>query len=153
MAKRCGRCVWLVAGAVILVVVAACGGDDASTEPPPLPSTSPASGASGTAARFPDVLEVEVNGDGDAFSFRVTLSSLYDTRTRYADGWRIKDADGNVYGEHTLLHSHEGEQPFTRTQSGVAIPPGVTSVIVEGRDIVSGYGGATVTTSLPGRAG
>ena len=117
--------------------------------------SSPAPVASEPTAgeEFPDVLDVEVEADGDTFSFRVTLSSPYDMPTRYADGWRIMDAAGTVFGEHTLLHSHEGEQPFTRTQSRVTIPTGVTSVIVEGRDIVSGYGGATVSVALPGRAG
>ncbi len=49
--------------------------------------------------------------------------------------------DGTVYGEHELTHDHAGEQPFTRTQEGVAIPDGIDEVTIEGRDLVNGYGG------------
>ncbi len=41
------------------------------------------------------------------------------------------------------------EQPFTRTQSGVAIPDGVDEVVVEGRDLCNGYGGGTLTVPVP----
>ncbi|MFQ5427100.1 MAG: hypothetical protein ACE5EV_08470, partial [Gaiellales bacterium] len=100
---------------------------------------------------FPDIVDATVAAEGEAFDFRVTVSSPYDTPTRYADGWRVRDEEGTVFGEHTLAHSHENEQPFTRSQAGVAIPEGVTSVVVEGRDIESGYGGSTVSVALPGR--
>jgi hypothetical protein len=101
------------------------------------------------AQRFPDVLDVEVRRAGETYEFEVTMSSPYDTPERYADGWRVRGSDGTVYGEHELLHDHAAEQPFTRTQTGVAIPDGVTEVIVEGRDGRFGYGGQTVTVSLP----
>ncbi len=68
---------------------------------------------------------------------------------RYADGWRVLDPEGNVLGTHALLHDHAGEQPFTRTQRGLAIPEGVTQVTVEGRDQANGFGGATVTVDVP----
>lgn len=111
------------------------------------------SGASASAAgdqNFPDVVEVKAEQTGDGlFSFDVTMTSPYDTAKHYADGWRIRNADGTVYGEKTLDHDHASEQPFTRTQTDVKIPAGVTSVVVEGRDIDGGYGGATVTVELP----
>lgn len=68
---------------------------------------------------------------------------------RYADGWRVIAPDGTVLGEHTLLHDHAAEQPFTRTQSGVAIPTDVLTVTIEGRDLVNGYGGTTLTVDVP----
>jgi hypothetical protein len=103
-------------------------------------------------ALYPDVLDVEVtlNPDG-TFRFSVTLSSPYDTPQRYADAWRIKGADGTVYGVRELVHDHANEQPFTRSLDGVEIPAEVTTVIVEGRDQVSGWGGETVEVTLPGR--
>lgn len=99
--------------------------------------------------RYPDVVDVTVERTGDSFTFTVTISSPYDSPERYADGWRVKGTDGTVYGEHTLAHDHAAEQPFTRTQTGVRIPPDVREVIVEGRDQQYGYGGATKTVALP----
>jgi len=78
----------------------------------------------------------------------VTISSPYDTPQQYADGWRVLALDDAVLGEHTLLHDHANEQPFTRTQRGVIIPSDVLSVTIEGRDLVNGYGGSTVTVSV-----
>lgn len=97
---------------------------------------------------FPDVVGVEARREGETWTFEVTISSPYDSPERYADGWRIMAPDGTVYGEHELAHDHAGEQPFTRTQTGVRIPAGVPSVTVEGRDLKNGYGGATKTIDL-----
>jgi len=101
---------------------------------------------------YPDVVAVEVSTNPDGrFRFSVTLSSPYDTPERYADAWRVRDEDGTVYGVRELVHDHATEQPFTRSLDGVEIPPEVTSVVVEGRDQVSGWGGAVVIVNLPGR--
>jgi len=151
--------------------LAACGSNDdvgSSNElPDATPETAPSESAStndppGDAARddaeppvdaeelFPDVLAVEATPDGGgAWTFSVTLSSPYDSPERYADAWRVIGPDGAVYGERILAHDHAGEQPFTRSQSGIAIPGGVTEVVVEGRDQISGWGGATVTYTIP----
>jgi hypothetical protein len=95
------------------------------------------------------VIDVVVEEESvGVFMFTVTMSSPYDTPERYADGWRIVGPDGTVYGEHTLTHDHANEQPFTRTQSGVAIPAEVDEVTVEGRDLEHGYGGETVTVAV-----
>lgn len=149
----------LVAGCALLA--AACGGDDTADAPSATSVASSTDGSStaatgSTAAtdsaadRFPDVLSAEATYDDAAasWSFAVTLSSPYDTPERYADGWRVMDADGAVYGVHTLAHDHANEQPFTRRQSGVEIPDTVDEVIIEGRDQRNGFGGATVTVSL-----
>lgn len=100
--------------------------------------------------RFPDVLEVELRPAGErSYDVAVTISSPYDTPERYADGWRVLDADGNELGTHTLMHDHASEQPFTRVQRGLHIPAGVDEVIVEGRDQANGFGGATITVVVP----
>ena len=99
---------------------------------------------------FPDVVGVEATSEGDnRWTFAVTLSSPYDSPARYADSWRVMGPDGTVYGERFLTHHHAGEQPFTRTQSGIEIPADVLTVIVEGRDQVSGWGGTTLEYTLP----
>ena len=98
---------------------------------------------------FPDVLAAELTGNGNGFTISVTISSPYDTPERYADGWRVLTQDGAVLAEHTLGHDHASEQPFTRTSASFTIPADVTAVVVEGRDQANGYGGETVTVSVP----
>ncbi len=136
---------------VLLAVLAGCGGEPAATQAGPGSGASSSSGqAVDPSQEFPDILAAEVDrGPDGTYDFDVTVSSPYDTAERYADGWRVSGEDGEVYGEHKLTHDHAGEQPFTRTQSGVEIPQGVTSVVVEGRDQANGYGGDTVTVPLP----
>jgi len=120
------------------VVVAGCG-DDA--DPPRDPDA---------AARHPDVVAATATRAPDGtLTFEATLSSPYDSPERYADAWRIVGPDGEVYGVRELLHDHAGEQPFTRSLVGVVVPEGVTRVIVEGRDLRNGWGGATVEISVP----
>ena len=102
-----------------------------------------------SAELFPDVVGATATLDGDGtWTFSATLSSPYDSPERYADAWRVIGSDGTVYGVRELLHDHAGEQPFTRSQSGIEIPVGVEVVTVEGRDQVSGWGGATVEVAL-----
>jgi N-acetylmuramoyl-L-alanine amidase len=98
---------------------------------------------------YPDVVEVSVTGGDGEYRFDVTLSSPYDTPGRYADAWRVVGEDGVVYGVRELTHDHASEQPFTRSLEGVQIPDSVRSVLVEGRDQVYGWGGATVSVTLP----
>lgn len=100
---------------------------------------------------FPDVVAVDASAEGDnKWTFAVTLSSPYDSPSRYADSWRVRNLDGTVYGMRFLTHDHAAEQPFTRSQSGIEIPPDVLVVVVEGRDQISGWGGATLEYTLPG---
>ena len=85
--------------------------------------------------KLPDIVDVKVRAAGPGrFDFDVTVSSPYDTPARYADAFRVRNRDGTVYGERILLHDHQTEQPFTRDLTGVAIPAGVSGVVVEGRD-------------------
>lgn len=143
--------------ATLILLLAACGGDDSSDDDGRAQTATSEAGepddgdgdTAGSAQEFPDVVDVEVQQDGDTYSFAVTISSPYDTPERYADGWRVVGPDDTVYGEHTLTHDHAAEQPFTRTQSGVSIPGDVDEVTIEGRDLQNGFGGETVTVSLP----
>lgn len=101
---------------------------------------------------YPDIVDATLRPRSDTvFDVEVTVSSPYDTPQRYADGWRVLTQDGTELGSHTLLHDHAGEQPFTRVQAGLAIPEGVSTVVIEGRDLVNGYGGATLEVAVPGR--
>ena len=97
---------------------------------------------------FPDVLDASARDDGGTWTISATLSSPYDTPERYADAWRVVGPDGTVYGERILTHDHAGEQPFTRSQSGIEIPDDVDTVTIQGRDQQFGYGGETFTLQL-----
>jgi hypothetical protein len=130
-----------------------CGGDDgvggSDATSTTVSSTTVTTTGDTDEQRYPDVIDVEATASDDGtWSLAVTISSPYDTPERYADGWRVLGPDGEVYGEHRLTHDHAGEQPFTRTQRGVEIPPDVDHVTVEGRDQVYGYGGAAVVITL-----
>jgi hypothetical protein len=113
---------------------------------------APALGQAASQQKHPSVLAAKVTPrGGDRFDFDVTISSPYDTPQRYADGFRVVGAKGEVYGERKLLHDHADEQPFTRDLHGVAIPAGVRTVVVEARDQSYGYGGRKLEVALPGR--
>ena len=139
---------------VPLIALSACGTDEADNTSGGDSTTSSSSGESeesgSTAdAEFPDVIAAELSDEGDTYSLEVTMSSEYDTPERYADGWRVLDAEGNELATMELGHDHASEQPFTRSQSGLEIPVGVETVTVEGHDLVNGYGGATVDVDVP----
>jgi len=131
--------------------VAACGDDDAASGPTPSSEPAPAStsvGNGGDEQQFPDILDVVVTPQDDTFRFDVTVSSPYDTPERYADAWRIVAPDGTELGVRELTHDHAAEQPFTRSLADVVIPPDVTEVTAEGRALVNGWGGDTLTVTI-----
>jgi hypothetical protein len=102
--------------------------------------------------QFPDVLSAKVRATASGmFNFDVTISSPYDTPSRYADGFRVTTKEGEVLGERKLWHDHQSEQPFTRDLYLVKIPSNVKTVLVQARDQKYGYGGQVVEVGLPGR--
>jgi len=96
-----------------------------------------------------DVLKVEARSSGGGWSFDVTVAHADTGWEHYADAWRVVGPDGTVYGTRTLLHPHVGEQPFTRSLSGVEIPEILQVVTVEAHDSEHGWGGAAVEVALP----
>jgi hypothetical protein len=144
-------------GFALLSMLTACGGSSDTLggsdrpETQPTATTEATSTASSTAEEelYPDVIDVEVTSSPDGtWAFAVTIRSPYDSPDRYADAWRVLGPDGEEYGRRILTHDHAGEQPFTRSVSGVEIPDAVTEVTVQGRDLLSGWGGATVLVDL-----
>lgn len=102
--------------------------------------------------KFPDIIAVKITPKADnRFDFDVTMSSPYDSPSRYADAFRVLDPNGGVLGERILLHDHADEQPFTRELTNIRIAPEISRIIVEGRDQKSGYGGKKIEMTLPGR--
>lgn len=94
----------------------------------------------------------EANG---SWTFYVTVNHPDTGWEDYADGWDVVLPDGTVVKPdpnapftRLLLHPHVGEQPFTRSQSGIIIPGGLSQVIVRAHDLVDGFGGQEITIDL-----
>lgn len=95
------------------------------------------------------VKNVIVTKNGSGYTFDVTVSHGDTGWDDYVDAWRIRDTAGNVLGQRSLSHPHVNEQPFTRSLSGVKVPEGATSVIVEAHDTVTGWAPQGKTVQLP----
>jgi hypothetical protein len=102
-----------------------------------------------------DVTFVRATQTGDSWMFTVTVAHPDTGWEDYADGWDVVLPDGTVVKPdmgapftRLLLHPHENEQPFTRSQSGIVIPDDVTQVTVRAHDLVDGYGGQEITIDL-----
>jgi len=95
------------------------------------------------------VQSVKVSKANGAYTFNVTVLHNDSGWDDYADAWRIKDMDGKLLGERKLAHPHVNEQPFTRSLSGVKIPAGITSVVVEVSDTLGGWASKSKTVNLP----
>lgn len=96
-----------------------------------------------------------VQASDGRWTFHVTVRHPDNGWEDYADGWDIVLPDGSVVlpdpdspFTRLLLHPHENEQPFTRSQSGIAIPPDVNQVRVRAHDLVDGFGGREVAVDL-----
>lgn len=97
-----------------------------------------------------DVVKVDAKKAGNnTYHFNVTVSHADTGWDHYADKWDVVSKDGVVYGTRILHHPHVGEQPFTRSLSGVGIPEGVKTVTVRAHDSVHKYGGKVVSVDLP----
>lgn len=97
-----------------------------------------------------DVLKVDVEKAGSgSFNFDVTVQHADTGWDHYADKWDVLDPDGKVVATRTLHHPHVGEQPFTRSLSGVKIPADIAEVTVRAHDSVHAYGGRAATVELP----
>lgn len=106
-----------------------------------------------------DVEFVRAVQRGDTWTFHVTVRHPDTGWDDYADGWDVVLPDGTVAKPDAdapftrlLLHPHENEQPFTRSQSGIVLPDNVAQVTVRAHDLVDGFGGVEVVVDLT-RAG
>jgi hypothetical protein len=129
----------------------------APSEPPqPTATSTPTSaeGKSGQANADVTYVRAVLAQDG-SWTFHVTVAHPDTGWEDYADGWDVVTPDGTVIKENPddpftrlLLHPHENEQPFTRSQSGISIPNGVTQVRVRAHDLVDGFGGQEIIVDL-----
>lgn len=131
------------------------------SESPTLPAAPTASPASTRRVANADVLHVRaVEQTSGGWTFHVTVQHPDTGWEDYADGWDVVAPDGSVLKPdpsspftRLLLHPHEDEQPFTRSQSGIVIPEGVTQVRVRAHDLVDGWGGREVLVDLAASSG
>ena len=129
------------------------GGPKITVTPSPLPTSAETGNA--------DVGQVRAvqSADGD-WTFFVTVAHPDTGWDDYADGWDVVTPEGTVLKPdpdspftRLLLHPHESEQPFTRSQSGIVIPAAVTKVRVRAHDLADGFGGREVTVDLTADSG
>ncbi len=104
---------------------------------------------SGAHAGKADVLDVKLRaGEGNSWSFDVTIKHADSGWKHYADGFEVLGPDGAMLGRRTLYHPHVKEQPFTRSLDWVVIPETVNRVRVRAHDLVHGFGGREVEVEL-----
>ena len=97
-----------------------------------------------------DVVDVAVTPeDSGTYRFDVTVRSADTGPEKYADLWEVRAPDGRVLGKRVLAHPHVDEQPFTRSQGGIAVPAEVGFVTVVARDSVAGFCGIAAEVEVP----
>lgn len=108
----------------------------------------------GTANADVEFVRATLEADG-TWRFDVTVRHPDTGWDDYADGWDVVTPDGLVLKAseddlftRLLVHPHENEQPFTRSQSGIVVPDSVTVVVVRAHDLVDGFGGREVEVDL-----
>jgi U3 small nucleolar RNA-associated protein 14 len=97
--------------------------------------------------REANVVSVVVDDSDGASTFTVGLHHDDAGEDGYANWWQVETLDGTQLGRRDLLHAHENNQPFERSET-IEIPDDVTCVVVRGHDQTHGYGGRAVVVNL-----
>jgi hypothetical protein len=122
--------------------------------PAPTEITTPAGSTANPDLDYAQVQFVQASqGNDQNWRFDVTVRHNDQGWDHYADLWQVEDMDGNILGERVLAHPHDSEQPFTRSQSGISVPPEVTQVRVRAKCNVHGFGGQDVVVNLTATEG
>lgn len=97
-----------------------------------------------------DVIDASASKAADGtYTISVTVKSDDTGWDKYADRWEVLTKDGKLLGTRILAHPHVDEQPFTREQSGIAVPAGIKVVTIRAHDKVEGFGGKEFQITLP----
>ncbi len=98
-----------------------------------------------------DVVEVKATQASDGtWRFDVAVLHADAGWDHYADKWAVFAPDGTMLGERVLLHPHDNEQPFTRSQSGILISEDIKTVTVRAHDSVHEWGGKEIAVEVNG---
>jgi len=96
-----------------------------------------------------EVVFVELDEQGGFYDISVALRHADTGIEHYANWWRVRTEDGRELARRTLGHPHVDEQPFERALfNSIRIPAGIKVIIVEGHDLVHGYGGKAIRIDL-----
>ncbi|MDA0733061.1 MAG: hypothetical protein O2909_01570 [Chloroflexi bacterium] len=93
-----------------------------------------------------NVTKVTVGGGPDSYTFSVSVESPDIGCEQYADWWEVLSPQGDLIYRRVLLHSHVGEQPFTRSGGPVSVGSD-DRVIVRAHMNTTGYGGLAFSGS------
>lgn len=96
-----------------------------------------------------NVIGISVSGSSGSYSFQVTVESDETGCGQYADWWEVLSPEGRLIYRRVLLHSHDTEQPFTRSGGPVDIQPDEI-VIVRAHMNIVGYEGVVYRGSAEG---
>lgn len=123
--------------------------------PIPSPQPTPTATLPPASANANVIFVHAVEASADEWTFSVTVEHPDTGWEDYADGWDVVLPDGSVVKPNpeapftrVLAHPHEEEQPFTRNQGGLLIPPDTEYVTVRAHDLVDGFGGQEVVVQL-----
>ena len=149
-----------LAALLLIILLAACSPPErppaTATAAPATPTTAPVPTATPAQAGMADVAFVKaVQAADGSWTFSVTVRHPDTGWEDYADGWDVVTPDGQILKRNPddpftrlLLHPHVDEQPFTRSQSGILIPDGVTQVTVRAHSLTRGFGGREILVDL-----
>lgn len=133
--------------ALLSLTWAACSSSDDSLDFGKLEPT-PQSEPTRTVIRA-NVIAISVSGSPGSYNFQVTIESDETGCGQYADWWEVLSPEGRLIYRRVLLHSHDTEQPFTRSGGPVDIQPD-EAVIVRAHMNTVGYEGAAYRGSAEG---
>jgi len=99
---------------------------------------------------YAQVIEVTATEQANGtWRFETTVEHNDEGWDHYADAWQVLVHEtGEQLAERVLFHPHVNETPFTRSESGVSIPEGVSEVRVRAKCNVHGFGGREVVVDL-----
>lgn len=98
----------------------------------------------------PRVVAASATPDGSGrWTILVTLRHPDTGWDHYASGWKVLAPDGTRLGLRDLTHPHFDEQPFERALERVAIPAGISEVLIVPRGTLDGWAAMPVILTLP----
>ena len=136
-----------------IVFLTGCSGIEPSASGKPTASSVVAKPIDDTQSDLPqpmsyaDVISVEVSGSDTSYRFSIGVRSPDTGCDQFADWWEVLSPDGLLLYRRVLLHSHVGEQPFTRSGGPVPILYD-QEVIIRAHMNTSGYGGQAFRGSV-----